>query len=157
MAMHGNERLLRDLYGALSAHDVRAVQACYAPDAEFHDPIFPTIVGAPAIGAMWQLACTRAADLSIVCCDVVADDEAGCVVHEARYTFPATGRRVVDRVRAHFAFADGKIIAQQDDFSLWRWSRQALGAVGWVFGWAPMLRSRIRRHALMNLRRTPPT
>ena len=39
----------------------------------------------------------------------------------ATYTFSATGRTVVNRIRARFDFRDGKIVRHVDSFDLWRW------------------------------------
>jgi hypothetical protein len=61
----------------------------------------------------------------------------------ARYTFSATGRPVVNDVRARFVIADGLITDHVDRFSFWTWSRQAIGTKGLLLGWTPFLRSKI--------------
>jgi len=58
----------------------------------------------------------------------------------------------VNDVRATFEFsADGKIAEHTDDFSFWRWSRQALGAPGLLLGWTPLLRRATQRKARASL------
>lgn len=69
----------------------------------------------------------------------------------ATYTFSQTGRKVENKAKALFTFRDGKIIEHQDDFSLWRWSRQALGIPGILLGWTLFLQNKIRRQARRSL------
>jgi hypothetical protein len=71
----------------------------------------------------------------------------------AMYTFSKTGRQVINDVRAHFKFYDGKIVEHMDDFDLWKWSRQALGTPGLLFGWTPFLQQKIRKNAKASLRK----
>jgi hypothetical protein len=75
---------------------------------------------------------------------VHADDTRGGAQWTARYTFSKTGRIVVNHITAHFEFRDGLIVRHRDAFSLYRWARQALGPLGWLFGWTGMLQSRVR-------------
>jgi hypothetical protein len=61
---------------------------------------------------------------------------------------------VVNRVRSDFRFdGQGLIAEQNDDFSFWAWSRQALGPVGMALGWTPLLRSKVRSNAATELAR----
>ena len=148
-----NEATIRKLYEALDAHDGEAMAACYSPDATFSDPVFPDLTGTQA-GDMWRMLTSRATDLSVELPDAKADEEAGAARWIATYTFGATGRKVVNRVRSDFRFTDAGLIAdQQDDFSFWRWSRQALGPAGLVLGWSPLLRSKVRSNAATELAR----
>ena len=39
--------------------------------------------------------------------------------------------------------ADGLIVDHVDEFSFWKWSRQALGPKGLVLGWTPFLRRKV--------------
>jgi hypothetical protein len=52
-----------------------------------------------------------------------------------------------------FAFREGLIVRHYDSFPFWRWSRQALGPIGLVFGWAQPLKWRIRKDAAKALAR----
>jgi hypothetical protein len=73
---------------------------------------------------------------------------------EAHYLFSATGRSVVNRIDASFEFnAQGLITKHRDRFDFWVWSRQALGAPGWLLGWTPVLRAKVRQTAAANLQR----
>ena len=58
-----------------------------------------------------------------------------------------SGRPVVNDIQATFRFESGLIADHQDDFNFYRWSRQALGPVGLLLGWTPLVRSKVRRMA----------
>jgi hypothetical protein len=71
---------------------------------------------------------------------------------EPHYRFSATGRIVHNVIDAEFVFdAQGLIAEHRDRFDFWRWSRQALGPVGTLLGWTPMLRNKVRQQAGANL------
>ena len=69
----------------------------------------------------------------------------------ARYTFSATGRKVLNRIDASFEFRDGLIVRHIDRFDFWRWSRQALGTPGLLLGWTGFLRGKVRAKAAASL------
>ena len=72
---------------------------------------------------------------------------------EAHYRFSATGRQVLNRIDAEFDFDDhGLITRHRDRFDFWAWSRQALGLPGWLLGWTPFLRRKVRAQAASKLR-----
>jgi len=148
-----NEATIKKLYEGLDTHDGEAMASCYAPDAQFSDPVFPDLTGAQA-GDMWRMLTSRATDLSVELPEAKADAEAGAARWIATYTFGATGRSVVNRVRSDFRFDDAGLITEQhDDFPFWRWSRQALGTAGLTLGWTPMLRSKVQANAAAELAR----
>ena len=150
--MHPNIQLIHDLYGALARRDGAAMQRCYAPDAHFEDEAF-TLDGAERIGGMWRMLCERGKDMRIEHRDVVADDTTGRAHWDAWYTFSATGRKVVNRIDAEFRFRDGRIAWHRDRFPFWTWSRQALGPVGLLLGWTPIVRNKVRAEAAKTLDR----
>ena len=137
-----NDELIQRFYDALDRKDGEAMAACYAPDARFDDPVFPGLSGREA-GDMWRMLTSRATDLSVELREHDADDQAGRAHWIATYTFSATGRPVVNDVRATFRFADGLIVDHVDELSFWRWSRQALGPKGLALGWTPLLRRKV--------------
>jgi hypothetical protein len=101
---------------------------------------------------MWAMLLTRAEDFGIEV-NILEDSPARARVEwVAHYTFGATGRRVVNRIQTEMAIANGRIVRQVDQFSLWRWARQALGARGLLLGWTPMVQNRIRAQAAHSLR-----
>lgn len=145
-----NESLIERFYGAFAACDGAAMEACYAPDVHFSDPVFPDLRGAEA-GAMWRMLTGQAKDLEIELLEHESDGERGSARWLARYTFTQTGRPVVNDVRASFRFADGLIAEHVDDFDFHRWARQALGPAGLLLGWTPFIRSAVRRRARASL------
>lgn len=148
--MHPNEALIRRFYTAFQARDAAGMRACYHPDVVFSDPVFGELRGGQA-GAMWEMLCARAKDLEIEFSAVSADDNRGQAHWDARYTFTQTGRRVLNRIDATFAFRDGLIARHDDRFSFFEWSRQALGPAGLLLGWTPMLRAKVGKTARAGL------
>jgi ketosteroid isomerase-like protein len=146
---HPNDELIQRFYGAFARRDGQAMAACYAPDARFSDPVFPDLRGADP-GRMWQMLTDGESDLEIELAEHEAGDETGSAHWIARYTF-STGRPVVNDIRATFRFADGLIAEHRDDFDFHRWARQALGPVGLLLGWTPMLRGKVRGQAAARL------
>jgi ketosteroid isomerase-like protein len=124
-AAERNEATIRRLYDALNRHDGETMAACYSADARFSDPVFPDLHSDQA-GDMWRMLTDRATDLAVELPEAKADAQAGSARWIATYTFGATGRHVVNRVRSDFRFDSAGLIAEQhDDFHFWKWSRQA--------------------------------
>ncbi len=144
--MHPHEELIHTFYRAFQRRDAEAMAACYHAGIEFTDEVFPSLRGRRA-GDMWRMLCARGKDLVIDFRDVRADESTGGAHWDARYTFSKSGRPVLNRVDASFAFRDGKIVRHVDRFDFWRWSRQALGPAGLVLGWTPIVRNAVRRQA----------
>jgi ketosteroid isomerase-like protein len=144
--MHPNAVLIDRLYAALDAADGETMASLYAPDAVFSDPAFGELRGEEA-GDMWRMLCAQAKDLTVAVSDVEADDASGSASWVAHYTFSATGRPVENRVSAEFRFRDGKIAEHRDSFSMWRWSRQALGPAAIALGSNPVGQALVRRRA----------
>ena len=145
-----NSELIQRFYAAFAARDGSAMAAFYAADARFSDPVFPDLRGEEP-GAMWRMLTGRADDLEV---ELVDHGAAGTVGHArwiARYTFTQTGRKVRNDVRSQFTFKDGLIAEQQDSFSFHGWSRQALGPVGLLLGWAPPVKGGVQRKARAGL------
>jgi ketosteroid isomerase-like protein len=124
--------------------------ACYAPDANFSDPVFQGLKGEEP-GAMWRMLTARADDLSVQLAEHDADGDTGTARWLASYTFTQTGRHVDNDVRASFLFRDGLIVDHRDEFSFHRWARQALGPTGLFLGWAPPLQKSVRDRARKGL------
>ena len=149
--MHPNEQLLETFYTAFAARDYAAMQACYRPAVKFSDAVF-TLEG-KAVGAMWHMLSEGGTDLQATQRDVQADDQAGHVHWEARYTFSTTGRKVHNVIEAEFQFQAGLIAVHHDHFSFWRWSSQALGPTGLLLGWTPVVHNQVRATARARLDR----
>jgi len=148
--MHPNNLLIEKFYKSFQKLDWRGMQGCYHDNVFFYDPVFEDLDSVRA-KAMWQMLCLQAKEFSLQFNKVEADDEYGSCQWKATYTFSKTGRKVVNKVKSHFKFHEGKIIEHMDDFDLYAWSRQAFGAGGWVLGWSSFLKSKIRKTAKVNL------
>ncbi len=135
------------LYAAMGRHDGEAMAACYAPGALFTDPVFVGLSdGEPA--DMWRMLTARSGDLRVELQEHDAEGDHGSAHWVAHYTFARTGRKVVNDVRSEFRFdAAGLVASQRDEFDFWRWSRQALGPVGLLLGWTPVLQHSVRDKA----------
>ena len=143
---HPNAAAIERFYRAFDAGDAAAMNELYAPQATFSDPAFGTLDG-DQVRAMWTMLTRDATDLSVRVRDIRADDTSGSAHWTATYTFTATGRPVVNEIDATFAFAGGKAVEHRDRFSMWAWSRQALGPSAWLLGSNPAGRALIRRRA----------
>jgi ketosteroid isomerase-like protein len=146
---HSNDELIQRFYNAFASLDGDTMAACYAPGARFADPVFTDLRNEDP-GAMWRMLTGRANDLTVRLAEHEADDDRGSAHWLADYTF-RTGRRVHNDVRASFRFEDGLIAEHQDSFSFYAWARQALGPVGLVLGWTPIVRGKVQREARAGL------
>jgi ketosteroid isomerase-like protein len=144
--MHPNAQLLTDFYSAFQRRDGEAMAACYHPEAEFSDEVFVGLRHA-GVTSMWRMLCERGKDLTLEFRDIQADDHTGRAHWEAHYTFSTTGRKVHNIIDAEFEFRDGKILRHRDRFGFHRWSRQALGPMGLLLGWTPLVKNKVRATA----------
>ncbi|MDQ5832052.1 MAG: nuclear transport factor 2 family protein [Actinomycetota bacterium] len=143
-------QLIERFYKAFDEGDGATMAACYSPQVHFSDPVFPDLNGSRA-GAMWQMLTAAPGELCIELLEHEAGDSQGSAHWRAHYTFSETGRPVVNDIHANFRFEDRLIADHRDEFSFHRWARQALGPVGLLLGWSPLLRSAVRRKAAARL------
>jgi len=150
MSADANDALITNFYAAFDARDGETMAASYTPDAKFSDPVFDGLTGEEP-GAMWKMLTERADDLEVELAEHEASEESGTAHWIATYTFTQTGRKVVNDVHAHFRFRDGLIAEHMDDFSFYKWSRQALGTSGLLLGWTPIIRGAVQKKARAGL------
>ncbi|MES2003726.1 MAG: nuclear transport factor 2 family protein [Bacteroidota bacterium] len=142
-----NEETINKFYTAFQQLDYATMQSCYHEGAVFNDPAFG-LLDEIETKAMWEMLCKRAKDFSLVYGNIkLLDEEYTTTEWTASYLFNKTGRRVVNRITAHMKFKDGLIIEHTDAFDIYRWTRQALGLPGLLFGWSPWMNRRIQRNA----------
>lgn len=149
---HSNQQLIEHFYTCFKRKDYQGMQACYADNAVFNDPVFQNL-NAEQVRAMWEMLLSRAKDFEIEFSEVSADDAHGRAHWDAYYVFSSTGRNVVNRIDASFELADGKIVKHTDKFNFYVWARQALGFSGWLLGWTGYLHQKVRQQAMDNLKR----
>lgn len=148
--MHPNEELIQAFYQAFQRRDFKTMQSFYTDHATFSDSIFVSLRG-DEVKVMWEMLCIRAKDLQIECKNIKANEKEGSAEWKAIYKLSATNRRVVNQIKAHFVFENGKIKQHQDYFSFYKWIRQAIGWKGWLLGWTPFFRKYVRQAALNGL------
>ena len=149
--MIANTELMNNFYAAFQRLDSVGMNRCYTDDVVFFDPVFGLLKGdEPKF--MWDMLCKNAKDFSLTYDNIQELDEEYCTCDwVATYTFSKTGRRVVNRVKANMRFGNGKIIEHSDAFSIHKWSRQALGLTGELFGWNSFFQRKIKNQARRGL------
>jgi len=140
------------LYKAFASLDAKTMAECYALDAQFDDEAF-SLRGRTHIGGMWAMLCSAIkkkgrSDWKLEV-SAITDRSAHW---EPTYRFSQTGRMVTNIIDAEFEFdSQGLIKRHRDRFNFWRWSRQALGLPGLLFGWTGWMRGKVRRAATRGL------
>ncbi len=149
--MNNNTQLVEKFYTAFQRLDAAAMNSCYSNDIVFFDPVFGLLKGAEA-KCMWQMLCKNAKDFSLTFGNITAlDEEYSTCDWVASYTLSATGKKVVNTIKANMRFTDGKIIEHSDAFSVHKWSKQAFGLMGMLLGWNSIFQNKIKNKAKKNL------
>ena len=148
--MNENEKLINHFYSSFKNKDFAGMQCCYADNATFSDAVFQDLNSAQ-VKAMWKMLILNGKDLELNFQNVSADEKTGSAEWVANYTFSKTGRKVENRISANFTFANGKIIKHTDSFDFYKWSKQALGLPGILFGWTSFLQNKVRQTAMKSL------
>ncbi len=149
--MNENETLVKRFYTAFQQLDAKGMNACYSNDIVFYDPMFELLRGDEA-KAMWEMLCKNAKDFSLQF-DSIKDLDDGYYNCNwtATYTFSKSGRKVVNMCKAYMKIENGQIIEHSDGWSLAKWSAQAIGLPGKLFGWMGLFRRRLKNNAKRSL------
>lgn len=143
--------LITRFYTAFASRDYEGMNACYSDDIVFSDPAFGFLRG-EEVKYMWEMLCRRGKDLRIDFSNIQSVDEEYYTCNwVAHYTFSATGRKVVNHVKAFMRIRDGRIIEHSDAFKLSKWAAQALGWKGSLFGWTGFMKRGIQKKARRSL------
>lgn len=147
-----NIDLIQKFYTAFANADAEQMISCYAVNnITFCDPVFGTLNGNDAKN-MWRMLIDKSkGNLKITYSNVTATETSGSADWVAEYVFSQTGRKVINRITAKFEFLDEKIIMHTDTFNFWKWTQQALGAKGYLFGWTNFMNKRVREFALSDI------
>jgi len=146
-----NSELVNRFYSAFQKLDYVTMQDCYDDEVIFLDPAFGVLNG-EEVKSMWEMLAKNAKDFSLVFSDIKVEDEEYITCQwVATYTFSATGRKVVNRIKAYIRVQSGKITEHTDHFNFWKWARQATGLSGWLLGWSSFFQSQVRSKARGNL------
>ncbi|MFV5687934.1 nuclear transport factor 2 family protein [Flavobacterium sp. ZT3R25] len=151
--MTPNEKTLIKFYTAFNNGDVSTMCDCYHPKIKFRDPIFD-LLKENDVCQMWKMLIEKGkGNTKIKFSDIKADQYIGSVRWIATYKFSKTNRTVVNEIQAQFQFKDGLIIKHTDDFDIWKWSKQAFGIKGYLFGWTGYFQKKIHHQALLSLKK----
>lgn len=151
--MTENEKTITKFYDALANGDASTMCACYHPNIQFRDPIFGSLKE-NEVCKMWEMLIARSnGNLKIKLSDVKADEFHGTAIWVVTYNFSKNNREVVNRIRASFYFKDGLILKHNDDFDIWKWSKQALGLPGQLLGWTGYMQKKIHLNAVSSLKK----
>ncbi|MCG1036638.1 nuclear transport factor 2 family protein [Polaribacter sargassicola] len=140
-----NCELLKKFYTAFSNGNSLEMVECYHEDIVFKDPVFGELKGEKAINMWKMLLSNRNETTEIFFKSVKANQEEGSAIWIAKYLYGENKRKVTNIVDASFKFKDGKIIEHIDSFSVWTWSRQALGFTGFLLGWSDFMKNKIQK------------
>ncbi len=149
--METNQQVIERFYTAFQQKDYKTMQQCYADNVTFSDAVFKNLNPAQ-VKAMWEMLCKSSGkDFKVEFNILSSTGDTVTAQWTAWYTFSATGNKVVNHIKAQFALRDGLIATHTDDFSFYRWARQALGISGWLLGWLPFLRKKVQATAMAKL------
>ncbi len=143
--MKSNLNTIDKFYTSFANGDAEKMISCYADNIVFQDPAFGILKGTDAMN-MWRMLIERSkGGIEIEYKVLTIDDVKGSVQWKATYVYSGTGRKVENHITARFEFIKGKIITHTDDFDLWSWTRQALGAKGYLLGWSSFMKNKIQQ------------
>ena len=146
-----NTDLINKFYTGFAEGDSNKMAECYHKEVVFNDPAFGTMKGERANNMWKMLMSKKTADFNFSYGNVESTPETGKATWTAEYQFGDKKRPVVNNVTAQFKFKDGLIIEHTDTFDLYKWSKQALGAPGFLLGWSNFMRKKIQKNANDNL------
>lgn len=151
--MHTSHNLILKFYDSFSKFDYETMAACYHPDATFSDPAFGEL-NSEEVCNMWKMLLERRkGNLTIEFSNIKATKKIGNAQWVANYNFSLTNRKVRNVIQAKFKFKDGLIIKHKDSFNFWLWSGMALGWKGYLLGWTPFFKKKIRTQAIASLQK----
>lgn len=148
--MTSNKQLIHHFYTSFQNQDVKTMQDCYADNASFSDPVF-TGLNAQQVRMMWAMLLRSGKEMRIEFRNIKETKNGATAEWDAWYTFSATGNKVHNQIEASFVIANGKIVKHTDQFSFYKWAKQALGLTGLLLGWTHFLKNKISATAKKKL------
>ena len=138
--------IIDDFYEAFTNLDADKMISYYHDAIVFEDPAFGILKGERA-KAMWQMLCEsqKGKNFKVVSSNITANETNGTAHWEAFYTFSKTGRKVHNEIDAKFEFKEGLIIKHTDSFNLRKWSSQAMGLKGLLFGSMGFFKTKLQK------------
>ncbi len=140
-----NNELIKKFYTAFSDGNWKGMVECYHENIVFQDPVFGILKGERAC-KMWEMLLSQKKEDTKINFDIIqASADNGKANWVAEYVYGEKNRKVINKVSAEFKFKEGKIIEHLDTFDLWKWTRQAIGTVGYLVGWTPFMKRKIQK------------
>ena len=139
-----NQKVIHDFYSAFQKKNAEGMVKHYSKEIVFEDPAFG-ILKEPNASAMWKMLCASGTDLKIDFEIISVSEDKVEAYWEATYTFKATGRKVFNKIQAHFILKDGLIVDHRDHFDLYKWAKQALGWKGYAIGFTSFFKSKLNK------------
>ena len=141
-------QIIDQFYTAFRNGAIESMLACYHEQVQFEDPAFGKL-NAEQARAMWTMLLQRGkGNVKIEHFNITTEEDTGSAEWIARYPFGKNQRPVVNHIKAQFKFENQKIINHHDHFDIWKWSSQALGLPGKLFGWTPFMKKQIQKQSL---------
>ena len=138
-----NSETIYHFYSSLEAGNIEDLLSCYHPQISFSDPVFGELQGDQA-HSMWRMLMSKmSSDIKIDVNHVFDQNGRMHCTWAADYPFGKNQRHVHNEVSSQFTFKDNRIITHHDVFDLWKWTRQALGWPGYLFGWSNIMQRKM--------------
>lgn len=140
-----NKEIIEKFYTSFSEGNSKGMTECYHKNVVFQDPVFGTLKGEKAF-KMWEMLLSRKTDTTKISFEnIVTNNDTGSVNWKAEYLYGKQKREVTNLVSANFKFKDGFIIQHIDTFDLYKWTKQAMGPVGYLMGWSTFMKNKIQK------------
>ncbi len=141
-----NKKTITQFYYSFANGKIDSMQSCYAKDIIFKDPVFGELKG-ERVTKMWEMLLTKNKEIQVFVTDIYVGEDTGTAKWKAIYTFGKKKRKVTNFVTATFEIHDGIITKHTDDFDFYKWSKQALGLKGFLFGWTNWFQKKFQKQA----------
>lgn len=142
-----NAEVVNKFYTAFSQLDYESMNACYANNILFSDPVFGVLEG-EEVKKMWEMLCKSAKDFSLTYSNIEELDAEYITCNwSATYTFSGTGRKLTNNAKAYMRIIDGKITEHSDAFRLSTWIANAFGLKGQLLGWTGFMKRKVQNSA----------
>jgi len=141
-----NKNVITGLYNAYKERNPELMASFYTEDASFKDEIFGEVTG-QEIPKVWEVVHSTTSNFYLYFHIVNVNKNLATVNSQLSYTFKHTGRKIDISITSIFRFENGKIRHQVDEYSLWKWASQAFGVSGFLLGWNPKFKNKIRQSA----------
>ncbi|WP_026389784.1 nuclear transport factor 2 family protein [[Acholeplasma] multilocale] len=140
------KELMESFYEAFSKGDWKTMNSFYADNTTFTDSIFKGL-NHEQVTAMWKMLLENNEDMSVEF-TIIEDNDDFKVNWIVTYKFGPKRRKVINSVLASFEIENDKIVKHKDEFNFYKWSKQSLGLVGFLFGWTKWFNKKVGVGAL---------